>query len=498
MRKIVAAGLLLLRRVVSTDSDFAPILILIAIASFALLWRLGASSLADWDEAIYAQIAKEIVRGRDWLTLHWEYKPWFEKTPLLMWTTALLYKLFGVNEFWARFASAASGIALVVVTYLSGKHIYGKRTGLFAAIILLTSYHFVAYARFGTADMMLTLFTFLSIYAYLRLRDGNQKWLYMIGLSVALALMVKGVAGLLAPVVIALALVSDDRFVSTLQSKHFWRSLVLAVIVAAPWHIVMLMRHGYVFINEYLGYHVIARLSVPLEGHGENYFYYVGKLIDGFFPWCFLIPFAVVSSVKEIRRGESRSRVLLLTSALVFGLYTLIQTKIGWYIIPIYPALAMLIASFIMRIYEARRTRRHLITYACAALVAIGGLYSFLVFHFYVKSDEHIATLARFAASTRLDDTDSLVLFSESKVFDRPAPLFYSNRPLQQAYATSKPSSLAAKRYVDYENLADVTRHSIKRIILPKSDLARLSADYEIEVLAEAGPLVYGTIKRRI
>src|SRR5918997_5425030 len=111
------------------SSSFLPISLLVLIATFSLLWKLGTGSLAAWDEAIYAQVSKEIVQSGDWLTLRWEYQPWFEKPPLFMWITALFYSLFGVGEFWARVPSALSGIALVAVTYLIGKYRYGKRVG---------------------------------------------------------------------------------------------------------------------------------------------------------------------------------------------------------------------------------------------------------------------------------------------------------------------------------------------------------------------------------
>ena len=164
-----------LRGFISGGSSLSHMLVLIVIAAFVFLWRLGAGNLEPWDEAIYAQVSKEVIHGGDWLTLHWQYQPWFEKPPLLLWTTAVLYRLFGVNEFWARAASAFSGIGLIVVTYLIGQRAYDKWVGLFAAVILLTSYHVVSFARFGTMDVMLTLFTYLAIYAYLRLKDGGLK-----------------------------------------------------------------------------------------------------------------------------------------------------------------------------------------------------------------------------------------------------------------------------------------------------------------------------------
>ena len=78
-------------------------------------WDFAACS--DWDEAIYAQIAKEMVHtGSD--HPHWGYKLWFEKPPLLMWITAILYKIFGINELWSRAASALAGIGVISLTYL--------------------------------------------------------------------------------------------------------------------------------------------------------------------------------------------------------------------------------------------------------------------------------------------------------------------------------------------------------------------------------------------
>src|ERR687889_413572 len=127
------------------SSNLLPVSLLISIAAFALLWKLGAGTLAAWDEAIYAQVSKEMARGGDWLTPHWEYRPWFEKPPAFMWATALLYRLFGVSEFWARAPSALSGVALVGVTYLIGKSTHNRRVGLLSAVVLLTCYHFLSF-----------------------------------------------------------------------------------------------------------------------------------------------------------------------------------------------------------------------------------------------------------------------------------------------------------------------------------------------------------------
>ncbi|HEX8176468.1 MAG TPA: glycosyltransferase family 39 protein [Pyrinomonadaceae bacterium] len=482
------------------SSNFRLISFLVLIAAFALLWKLGTGSLAAWDEAIYAQVSKEIVQGGDGLTLHWEYQPWFEKPPLFMWITALFYRLFGVSEFWARLPSALSGIALVGVTYLIGSYTYSKRVGLLAAVILLTCYHFLSFSRFGTMDVMLTLFTYLAVYAYLRLKSENQKWWYLVWLSCALALMVKGAGGIIAPAAILLALAFDKRFSAAIRLRHFWQGVLLALLIIAPWHILMYVWYGRAFIGEYIGYHVIARSTRTLEGHATGYLYYVGKLVDGFFPWCLLVPFAVVSIIRRNHKEKSHSWVLLLLCALVFGLYTVIPTRRPWYIVPLYPALALLIAVFISNLYQDYQSRtiyRRIITAACAVLIIVGGLYSFVSLYLNHKPEESVVKLSRLAQSRSHDDKDSLVLLYGVEPFYAQVSLFYSDRPIRQTYAASKPASEDARRYVNYENLAEVTQDSTKRIILLKEDVERLSSDYDIHVLAEDGSLVYATIKRR-
>jgi 4-amino-4-deoxy-L-arabinose transferase and related glycosyltransferases of PMT family len=480
--------------------NFLHICLIILIASLALFWKLGAGSLAAWDEAIYAQVSKEIVQGGDWLTLHWNYRVWFEKPPLFMWITALFYRLFGASELWARMPSALAGIALLLVTYSIGKLKYGKRVGLLAAIVLLTCYHFLSFSRFGTMEVMLTLFTYVALYAYLRLNRENQKWWYVVWPACAMALMVKGAGGLIAPAAIVLALICDKRFWAAIQSKHFWQAVLLALLIAAPWHILMCFRYGRAFIDEYIGYHVIARSTKTIEGNASGYFYYVGKFVDGFFPWCLLVPFAVFSEAGKKFKEPSRSWILLILSALVFGLYTAIPTRRTWYIVPLYPALAILVAAFIYHLYQNYQSRtllRRVTVAAIVLLIIVGGLYSFVSLYLNQKPEEPLARLARVARSTSPDDKDSLLLLYGVEPFYAQVSLFYSQRPVEQTYVLTEPVSEDAKRYVNYENLAEVTQSFAKRIILRKEDLQNLSTDYEIRVLAEDGPLAYATIKHR-
>jgi 4-amino-4-deoxy-L-arabinose transferase-like glycosyltransferase len=507
-----------------------PLLSLTALAALMLLWRLGNGSLQYWDEAIYAQVAKEIVRSGNWLTLHWQSQPWFEKPPLLMWITALFYQCFGVNEFWSRAASAFSGIGLIVVTYLVGKRVYDSYAGLLAGLVLLSSKDFVTLARSGTTDIMLTLCVFVAAYAYLRLAVGGQRWWYVICLTCALAVLVKGAGGLVAPIVITLVLWLDRRLAALYRSKGFWLGVFLACVIVAPWHIMMVVQHGRAFLENYVGYHIIRRSMTTLEEHVGGYLFYIYNLPKFFFPWFCLVPFALALGLKDSMIARKQLRILLLMIFLIFGIYTLVRTKIYWYILPTYPALAILIASLVRQagksyrsfasdglltsglligifivawikplnlalifgvavpafyFSKARQQSYQLAALVMFALFVVAGMS--ILRPLYSQGVAPEARLARIAGSTTPDNRESLIIFSVEGPAPQlwPAiPLFYSNRTIEAARTL--------------EGLVALThQQSARKIILRKQDLPLLAEEYAIDILADAGPFIYGRIHRR-
>ena len=111
------------------------LLFLAPLSLFFLLYRLGSGSLASWDEAIYASVAKEVVQSGDWLRLTLDGSLWFDKPPLAIWMTTVFYKLFGVHEFSARLFSALCGVGAVVTTYFFGRELFNRWTGFVGALV---------------------------------------------------------------------------------------------------------------------------------------------------------------------------------------------------------------------------------------------------------------------------------------------------------------------------------------------------------------------------
>lgn len=352
--------------------------VVIAGAALLLFYHLGIRTLDDWDEAIYAQISREIVNTGDWLTLHWGGSEWFHKPPFFMWLTAIAYQFLGVSEFSARVVSALAGVGVVGCTYLIGRWLYGQVAGLLAVVALLTNFAFVFYARFGTTDVTLTLFIFIGVYAYLRASQSSkatydngihpleahqseahqsEAWWYLFWAASALAFMTKGVAGLILPITVFLTLAINQQLAKTLKLKPFWLGIGLALLIALPWHIVAIAQHGQAFIDKYFLYHVVERATgklTEIEGHQAGPSFYFLELAKNFFPWVWLLPMAFALQIRDAIAPKPTavqttqgSRILLVLVLVVLGGFTLAGTKLTWYIVPCYPALAIWVGYFI-------------------------------------------------------------------------------------------------------------------------------------------------------
>src|SRR5581483_10236414 len=299
----------------------------------------------DWDEAIFAQISREMLRSGDWLTPHWGYEPYFNKPPLLMWLTASVYLVLGVGEAAARSVSALSGIGVVVVAYLIGREAYGRGVGLLSALVLLTGEQFVRASRFGTTDVLLTLSLSVAAYGYLLTLRRSPRWWCLSGAAFGVACMVKGAGALVAPAAIGLTLLLDRRVGVTLRSRFFWYGAVLALAIALPWHAYMYAEHGTEWVDRYLAYNVVDRATEPIEGHDADPDFYLEILQENFLPWVYLLPVALALAMQGTLGPSARARIVIVQALLVFLLYSFVGTKLRWYIMPMYPMLAVMIAA---------------------------------------------------------------------------------------------------------------------------------------------------------
>ncbi|CAN5614202.1 hypothetical protein BH20ACI3_BH20ACI3_34500 [soil metagenome] len=448
-------------------------LILILLAVFELFGRLG-NGVLYWDEAIYAQVSKEMIETGSWLTPHWNGHQWFQKPPAYFWATALLFRLFAASEFWARAASALSGVGVVVVSYLIARLIHNHAAGVLACLILLSSELFIFYARFGTTDTMLAFVVLLAVYGYLRAEEDDRWWL-LAGAGCGLALMVKGAAGVIAPGTLALAVLVDGRTRLAFRSKWLWTGIVCAALIVIPWHALMFSLHGRSFLEGYLFQNVLDRAKGNLNEYQRGYSYYLRVLWEFFSPWVYLLPFALIFD------RPARSKVLLILAALVMCLYTLVQTKFQWYIGPAIPAFSVIIGGFISKRLENRpRTHQRLAILAVALLWFAGTAAVLSRISGREPEMEAAARLAKLSAR----DKGGIVAYPENLEM---TVKYYSGRKLCTDPVLST---------LSHSELTECVQEEATHIIFRKIDLAKVETRFKLEPLTRYEALMYARIEQ--
>ncbi len=403
------------------------ILLLLTLAAAAIIfWRLGEGSLSDYDEADYAQSAREMLWYSDLNTPRWNGMEFFDKPPVCQWLTVLAYLTFGVNEFSARFVSACAGVLAILTTYALGRALFDRpAVGLGASIILLTvsrnlfshGYNFVSLARVGMLDMALILAMMLAVWLAWQ-SQHNAKYLVWLGVPLGLGLMIKSVAGFMAYGIVALF------FLVALPRSVWWRKqtlwgLLLSVLIAAPWHLGQIIIWGRQFWDSYMVSLTVGYVTGE-QGHTKDPLFYLRSIQRGFPVLYPLLAVAVVYGLYRACRHKDRASALLLCwVAVPMLLYNVSRSRIGWYMIPIYPALALLATSFLVKFLNARLA---LAVIVVATLAFNPWLPRANDFNPGVKA---VATYSQYV----LEADSILVNYWPGSYWIRPSALFYADRP---------------------------------------------------------------------
>jgi len=318
-------------------------------AAVLIFYKLGTKSLTTYDELFYAQSAKEMLHNGNWLTPFYFGSPFFDKPPLYMWVTAGFYALFGVSEWSARLIAALAGVGSVLITYLLTRKLDDRKTGLLAALLLLSSIHFFNYAKLATLDMALTFFVCLSLYLFYL---GLSKPAYHLGMGLALAgaILTKGLGGFLPFFIIFvyLLLVKNLRL---LKSRYLLAGLFIGLLVPALWVFYEYGGYGQAFMQGVFWVN-FSRVHHTLDQHTGSFFRYFqvifskGKLLSG--P-ALIASFYLLGDYFFGKKRDVRTALPLAWVFVVLLLFSLTRTKLHWYIMPIYPALFMLLSVTLTR-----------------------------------------------------------------------------------------------------------------------------------------------------
>jgi 4-amino-4-deoxy-L-arabinose transferase-like glycosyltransferase len=329
--------------------------LLLLLTAFTFFILLGSRALNEPDEGRYSEIAREMIETGDWVVPHFWYLPHLDKPPMTYWLVAVSMKLFGQNEWAARVPLALAGMSGVWVAWLLGCSIGGRRVGFWSALVLQTSLLYFVMARMLTTDIFLTQFTAWAIYFFWRswqsLKSEFFRWHLAGWVAVALGFLTKGPVALAIPLV-ALAALVVFRWKSFAAKRLLLGGLVaglaLFLVLVLPWFLVVFRRvpeaFDYMTIYQAAG----SLLGTTIKNRKGGPFYFFGVLAVGLLPWTFLLGWlwrrAQPAPTPDAGLQKDAWVMLNTWAIFTFALFSFSQSKLPAYILPIFPALAVMLA----------------------------------------------------------------------------------------------------------------------------------------------------------
>lgn len=357
---------------------------------------LGRPYLWDEDEPKNAECAREMYEAGNWSVPQFNYELRTDKPILLYWLMLAAYHVGGVSELTARFWSAALAVGTTMLVYQLGRRLYDARVALWSGLAMATCLMFAISGRAATPDSTLIFCITLTLYLFVRfggveaspdgfrLRRGGYVAMYA---AMGLAVLAKGPVGVVLPGgILGLFLLCRKQqelatvtfAPETLAARPWYRRafgnttqalaprriltaalelkplVLLAVVglVALPWYVTVGLKTDGAWLAGFLGKHNVARFTGSMEGHGGPVVYYLFAILVGFFPWSCLLPIGIYRLAVRLRENDANPHRAADTfvacwAGLYVGFFSLASTKLPSYVLPAYPALAIITGKLI-------------------------------------------------------------------------------------------------------------------------------------------------------
>ena len=345
----------------------AHFVLLTACAALVIFARAGAGPLANYDDAYYAEKAKQMLRTGDWLTPRFAGIERLDNPPLFLWLMAGSFALLGVTSFAAVLWSALAGVACVALTHRLARRLGCDAFESFASgLVLLGTGYVLKYANHAMFDVFLAALFLLVLLAYRRAWEGERPAWIAIGAISGLAVLTKSALGLFPLLVIGLHLLWSRRVRRALASGAWLAPLVL-VAVLLPWYGYQLAVHRDAFVREHVAWLLFQRgLGTGVEAASPwSPFGYVRELALTYWPWLPCAAFGLWLAARESfapvtvytsasptpREWKPRdsSRLLFAWPVTVLVLLSAAHEQKLWYAMGVFPALALLSARALGR-----------------------------------------------------------------------------------------------------------------------------------------------------
>ena len=318
---------------------------------FILLWGIGLStrSITRPDEGRYAEISREMTLSHNWVTPRLNAIPYFEKPPLQYWAGAISMQALGPTPLAARLWSALMGLLGCFLVWRAGNRLLGARAGLYGALVLGSGVYYVILGHINTLDMGVSVWMAAALFAFLRAQVEDRRWMMVAWGTAAAALLSKGLMALVLPGITLVLYSLLTRDTSVWKRLDPVRGLLILIALAGPWFLLCAQANPeflhFFFIHEH-----VQRFMSTVHQRVEPAWYFIPILLAGLLPWTGQLwaalrrPFAPSET-----RAFSPTKFLALYVLVVLVFFSLSGSKLPSYILPAFPALALLIGNVLSR-----------------------------------------------------------------------------------------------------------------------------------------------------
>ena len=333
------------------------------VAAILFIPFLGNVHLFDWDEINFAESAREMIASGNYFSVQINFNRFTEKPPLFFWMQVVSMKLFGINEFSARFPNAICGIITLVVLFRIGKQIFNEYFARIWVMVYLGTFVTFLYFKSGIIDPWFNLFIFLAIYHFYSLTTilqvNRMKHLVLTGVFLGLAVLTKGPVAILIALLTYVVVVVLNRFRFFINGKEFIAIFVTTLLVCFAWFGVDLIQNGPSFLIEFLQ-RQIAIFSTNDADHGEPFFYHWWVLLLGCFPASI---FFMKGMFIQMERNEQKMfkqwmGILFWVTLLLFSI---VKTKIVHYSSLCWFPLTAIASFYLYEIFTGKVRRIHIV-----------------------------------------------------------------------------------------------------------------------------------------
>jgi 4-amino-4-deoxy-L-arabinose transferase-like glycosyltransferase len=337
----------------SVQKRWALLLVGAAALYFLYFFGLTRTGLVGPDEPRYAAVGRAMAESDDWVTPRLWGEPWFEKPALLYWMTAVGFKAGLDLDLAPRLPVAIASVAFLIFFFVVLRREFGDRAGFYATTILATSAGWLAFSRVAVTDLPMS-----AAFAGAMIAVMSGRGRILAGVLLGAAVLAKGL--------VPLALF--------LPALWFWRKrvpdllvlLAAAIVVAAPWYVLVTLRNGPPFLEDFFWKQHFARYLTGALQHERPFWFYVPVLVAGFFPWTPLLWFLFEKRIYK----DARATLLLAWLAWGFLFFSVSRNKLPGYLLPLFPAAAALI-GIAMSEAKPRSIKMACLLGACAILLTL-------------------------------------------------------------------------------------------------------------------------------